>query len=185
MNGLWESKLCTDIPSNFAGANTRLLWNLAWSETTWAGSGYCMCATTHMHLRPRRDSLIGDDIPLPSLVRLVPKCFVFVGPCSIHSLGNSSCTSFLQGVRPLHHHQSVHPSLLAEAPRRTRTAGNVLKLAQKHPGTSSHPLLWAPTSPAISQWFSLSAVPERAWTAYCAGGSLKPTWVWVFALVRI
>lgn len=182
-NWLWASCVPIYHPIWPVQISNLFLRNLAWSETTWTGNWVCV--------RPHMFTFVPHEIASSGMTFTSrasiawSRHVVFVAPFPIHSRGNSSCKSFLQGVRPLHYHQSVHPSLLAEGPCRTRTAGNVLKLAQKHPGTSSHPLVWAPTSPTISQWFSSSAVAERAWAAYCAGGSLKPTWVWAFALVRI
>lgn len=39
-----------------------------------------VCATTRVHLRPRRDSLIGDDTPLLGLICLIPRFRCFRGP---------------------------------------------------------------------------------------------------------
>lgn len=154
-------------------------------EWKWSEPEVGMCATTHVHFRTPRDSLIGDDIPLPEPRSFGPEISTFSWPHAQFTpegilaarrscMAFTRCTTISQSTRASwRRHHVVHE--LQETCSNLRKAPQFLIPSY---------LVEAQILPSISQWFSSSAVAERAWTAYCAGGRLMPTLVWVFALVR-
>lgn len=105
-------------------------------EILYHGEG--MCVRTHT-FSPSQDSLIGDDIPLPSLVRLVPRFRCFLDPIPNSPpegtlAARRSCKASSAALPPV-----SPPEALGGGTSRTRTAGNVLKLAQSTP--VPHPIL--------------------------------------------